>query len=1252
MSVTVTHSHVATGTDDGTGEVHKAEWNAAHVVSGDSAVGGSLVLLEQHTASSSSSLDFTSFISTDYDEYVFDVVGLVPSTNNVDFYMRFSVDGGTSYDSSAVYVNNSLVVANTGNVQLTSALAAVMARNSGEITNSAGYSVNASLRLFSPNSTSLHKHVVGNITWQGNSGGHNYINTMVDAHYGTTSAVNAVRFLFSSGTIASGAIRVFGVAKSSSVITGTGVDYDVSPNPTVDDDEFKTTTLGASWLTLGTPTAVDVNSTLRSHLYLKRNPVSSSSDISGIYRAAPAMPFTVTARLSDAVSGVINYQRGGQLLLGEAGGTGQFVSIETIHNGVTSGTLHVEVDKYSSRTSFGSNVSATAANTVSNPVYLRAVVHSSTNVDYYYSEAGYLWTPLAIGHNPGFTIAIVGLGVDPEQTTYAAEAVFDWIRFGSNVVQPESILWQNVGGGTTDSATVETDYDISPFPTTSDDEFKTTLTGWTVLGSLDVAASNDIPSNLRIAKTTSGFQIDGVYKSVPSLPFTVTAKVTDGYLVSGREIGLFVGEATPGKLWTFGTAYDAYYDSGTWTNRTTRSGFSSGSNLGRHARYLRLVVASSTSLDAYVSDNGRVWTRVLTGVNPLGGSTLASVGFFATAFAASPTEGVFDWIRFGNDVVQPDSLLWQHVGGSEASAVVSHSYVGYNTVGASTELVTSNRQLMKKVVIPTDSIVQSIGIYTQRLTSNEIISFSVGLLTDNGDVPQNVIAASTIGTAATTSGTYLGTGTARWVQAPLGIFVAAGTYWLAVTPQIITGSSHQIFYDTGSDVYQSQTASVRIDDVVSAPTNSGRNYSIRASIVDASAPPANTFVYGYRNFAEHQPYTFSRTPNGSFPDRNVAINGVSQAGLLTRPGYFDAPPEGSTGFRSGSAVGWRRTVGDLDGSNGVDVRVDLGTDRTIVRAEVIGAWNQSNQVTHPASIAVSYSDDDSIYHAFGSTISGMAADPGTLHPSYYALVVDAEAARHRYWKMRLIQNNSGTDDWLFIDRVRLWGTDSATESSSSATTVSEPITALLGAPDEQYGFDTAPIPGVALGTPTVEDSNTSVPSAYYVKKAATTGNPLTGRYFAKTAPFTVVIRVDDANDAGINYLRHAQLGVLNSTPSQAQAIERFWNPSAGNGAYIWAGVNYATLTGSPSAMSGATDRLSTGNFPFYLAIVVTTTTSVGYYTSANGRVWRAHKTGVNPGFTVANWFMAIHPENVSEDAFMAVGDVWVYNSAKTLPGGV
>jgi hypothetical protein len=90
----ITHATVATGTDAGTGEIHKAEWNAAHT-------GADFVLLEQHTASASASLDFTAFISATYDEYQFEFINVLPATNNVDLLARVGTGGGPTWDATS-----------------------------------------------------------------------------------------------------------------------------------------------------------------------------------------------------------------------------------------------------------------------------------------------------------------------------------------------------------------------------------------------------------------------------------------------------------------------------------------------------------------------------------------------------------------------------------------------------------------------------------------------------------------------------------------------------------------------------------------------------------------------------------------------------------------------------------------------------------------------------------------------------------------------------------------------------------------------------------------------------------------------------------------------------------------------------------------------------------------------------------------------------------------------------------------------
>lgn len=175
--------------------------------------GGSsaLVLLESHTASASATLDFTAFVNSAlYDDYLFVVSGLVAATNNVDLYMRVSTNGGSSYAAggsdyhTAVFAWASSGTANTGGTT-----DRIMVRNTGEMSNATTASVNGWVRLHVPHSTALHKRVDGEFSYYTV----NTVRAIIGATYLSTTAVNAFRFLFSSGNIASGSIRVYGIAK-------------------------------------------------------------------------------------------------------------------------------------------------------------------------------------------------------------------------------------------------------------------------------------------------------------------------------------------------------------------------------------------------------------------------------------------------------------------------------------------------------------------------------------------------------------------------------------------------------------------------------------------------------------------------------------------------------------------------------------------------------------------------------------------------------------------------------------------------------------------------------------------------------------------------------------------------------------------------------------------------------------------------------------------------------------------------------
>jgi hypothetical protein len=182
--------------------------------------GASLVYLDSKTASASASLAFTSGITSTYDEYVFEIVNCVPATNNVQFNLHMSVDGGSNYQTAAGSYGLASVALGFNGTSYnnnSSSTTDMFLQASGNLvsstSSSGGYS--GIVRLFNPSSTTQQKHVTWNAGHQGVTSpvtisgfGMGFSATLIN------SAVNAVRFIAGSGNLASGTIRMYGVKKA------------------------------------------------------------------------------------------------------------------------------------------------------------------------------------------------------------------------------------------------------------------------------------------------------------------------------------------------------------------------------------------------------------------------------------------------------------------------------------------------------------------------------------------------------------------------------------------------------------------------------------------------------------------------------------------------------------------------------------------------------------------------------------------------------------------------------------------------------------------------------------------------------------------------------------------------------------------------------------------------------------------------------------------------------------------------------
>lgn len=184
--------------------------------------GAGLVYLATKTASASTSLDFTTsdFSWTAYDVYVFEIVRLLPATNNVSLYIRLSTDGGSTFEAGATsYAYANKVLGANGTIyDLGSGAgdtgAAIGATTNGTSNTTANGGLSATVKLFGPNNTANQKL----ISWIGSYGGNTSSATISGSGFGATnltaSAVNGIRFIQTSGNITSGTIRAYGIRNS------------------------------------------------------------------------------------------------------------------------------------------------------------------------------------------------------------------------------------------------------------------------------------------------------------------------------------------------------------------------------------------------------------------------------------------------------------------------------------------------------------------------------------------------------------------------------------------------------------------------------------------------------------------------------------------------------------------------------------------------------------------------------------------------------------------------------------------------------------------------------------------------------------------------------------------------------------------------------------------------------------------------------------------------------------------------------
>ena len=178
--------------------------------------GGSLNLIATQTASSSSTINFTSGIDSTYKEYIFKFINIHCSNDDENFQFNLSADSGSNYNVTKTttlftadhHEGGGANVQYNGSRDLAQSTANVILAH--RLGSDNDQSASGTLHLFDPSNTTFVKHFFG--TFNHSLAGDTSINNYVAGYGNTTSAIDAVQFVMSAGTIDSGTIKLYGVS--------------------------------------------------------------------------------------------------------------------------------------------------------------------------------------------------------------------------------------------------------------------------------------------------------------------------------------------------------------------------------------------------------------------------------------------------------------------------------------------------------------------------------------------------------------------------------------------------------------------------------------------------------------------------------------------------------------------------------------------------------------------------------------------------------------------------------------------------------------------------------------------------------------------------------------------------------------------------------------------------------------------------------------------------------------------------------
>ena len=179
--------------------------------------GGALNLISTQTASSSSTIDFTSGIDSTYKEYIFKFINMHPSANGQNFGFQADTGTNTNYNQT---ITSTFFEAVHGEDGSGGALSYKTAKDQAQATglqslgqpnNNDDASISGTLHLFAPSNDTFVKHFIARANLNESS---SQSDNFIAGYINTATAITRVQFKSSSGNIDSGVIKMYGLSKS------------------------------------------------------------------------------------------------------------------------------------------------------------------------------------------------------------------------------------------------------------------------------------------------------------------------------------------------------------------------------------------------------------------------------------------------------------------------------------------------------------------------------------------------------------------------------------------------------------------------------------------------------------------------------------------------------------------------------------------------------------------------------------------------------------------------------------------------------------------------------------------------------------------------------------------------------------------------------------------------------------------------------------------------------------------------------